>query len=1188
MSVADRAMGGVLPVAFIAAILALYPSPVRQQDRPAVAVGAAHATPGPPTPATPQSGADDFEAVRPVLQIIAEAMNRTASDDGRRLAVMLDDEMAIAGHQATTPGPSDADAERHRVRQRDAAAARRSANVRLIEALARGPDAVRFVTALVPDYVDSQSGWVADHVIAGIQAGFADAGYSLDRFYLPDRGGAAAAGGLSLAHERQPGALLFRSQRISAVHPLYVVLLVLETPTAGPHPRALANAIGLQRELDRVRQAPSRPSLPLDLQILGPTFSGSIDPLIAVLDDEHVLSPLRVYVTTGSANATDNPRKMQRTFIASYRQFVSDFEDLRGRVDGFLDRRGYSRCDIAILVEATSFGASTRTRPAAVDASRSRNDERCVSETTFRFPLHVSQLRTSSSVEPMVLRSLFAPPSVPVDIRETPTAADFVPALEPGMVSPTVEVTFRTLLKAIRLGGFRAVGIVATDARDVLFLSRELRRAAPSVQLVLFGAQALYLHADYAPFMRGALVASTFPLAPVVEPRFSRPRVPLPSQESHGVLRAVQHVLRPQDRHDVPRMAPDDAHAVARLARADEVWLSVIGSDAFWPIAVAPHPRGIGVPRHPSIRTWLLLLACVAFVGAFLVEVVRAFRVGRDRRGGGMLAPAGPGRWATFAHAVNVAQVGMLVAVVAFSATFVGLAYRLGADAERVKPWASVVAGVVAWLSVCVAVHAVWQVRRGAWRVMAAHVRRLRQRCGKYGLPPMDDFRVVAAVAVGILVTASSLLATSALMQWAFRDLASTDDTMRAIGFTRLLAGGVVSPVPVVMCVVGGLLIPVVWERNRGTPLGKGYLALYQRPAFRYLFGASATGDANLESLVASLEMPLPSLRTRRLAVVVIVAIVLIVAFEGQGLTLDGRAFSHFLLLATVSILLRVTILLLQATQTWRRLRASLRRMAHEPFMPALQAVRSRHVVWNVSLLAARVGDLWPILRLVDRISPASPQSGSLDTSPAARRAQSLRRFYAAEIASDPRVPIARSRAWRASWTLVEALVPMLGSTVWAPNGRAAGVALATESAASGDVSDAELLVALNLAFILRDMVSRVVSTMTNAVASLGLLTLGHLLYMFQGRSVFLLFDMLFLVAAAGVALWLLVAVERDFVLSVLRDTRPWRVEFNAGFVKSVAAYVILPIAAALGAVFPEIGIHFTGIVDPLRRLLGQ
>jgi hypothetical protein len=70
--------------------------------------------------------------------------------------------------------------------------------------------------------------------------------------------------------------------------------------------------------------------------------------------------------------------------------------------------------------------------------------------------------------------------------------------------------------------------------------------------------------------------------------------------------------------------------------------------------------------------------------------------------------------------------------------------------------------------------------------------------------------------------------------------------------------------------------------------------------------------------------------------------------------------------------------------------------------------------------------------------------------------------------------------------------------------------------------------------------------------------------------------------------LWLLVAVERDFVLSILRDTRPGRVEFNAGFIKALAAYVVLPLVAALGAVFPEIGIHFTSVLDPLRRIVGQ
>jgi hypothetical protein len=381
------------------------------------------------------------------------------------------------------------------------------------------------------------------------------------------------------------------------------------------------------------------------------------------------------------------------------------------------------------------------------------------------------------------------------------------------------------------------------------------------------------------------------------------------------------------------------------------------------------------------------------------------------------------------------------------------------------------------------------------------------------------------------------------------------------------------------MCLVFGLLVPVVWDRNRGTLLGPGYVALYEGSAtFRFLFGAAGPTDANLHSLVASLDMPLPSLRTRRLALAVCVALALLIVFARHGTSLDGRAFSRFLLLATFAILLRVALLLLQATQAWRRLRAALGRMAHEPFVPALRAVRSRHIAWNVSLFAARVGDLRPVLRLVQRLGQPEVNDSA---------AREIAVTYAEEVANRPKLPLASSRTWDASWSLVDAIVPALRAGIWSPRGAAAAAAVAGQPVTRPKVEDVELLVALHVAFILRDMVSRVVSTMTNALASLGLLTLGHLMYMFQGRSVFLVVDMLFLLVAACVALWLLVAVERDFVLSILRDTRPGRVEFNAGFIKALAAYVVLPLVAALGAVFPEIGIHFTSVLDPLRRIVG-
>ena len=81
--------------------------------------------------------------------------------------------------------------------------------------------------------------------------------------------------------------------------------------------------------------------------------------------------------------------------------------------------------------------------------------------------------------------------AVPLNMRETTPPAESIPALRPQLTSSVVESTVDTILDAIRHERLSAVGIQATDDRDVLFLAREVRRAAPDVQLFFLGAHAL-------------------------------------------------------------------------------------------------------------------------------------------------------------------------------------------------------------------------------------------------------------------------------------------------------------------------------------------------------------------------------------------------------------------------------------------------------------------------------------------------------------------------------------------------------------------------------------------------------------------------------------------------------------------------------------------------------------------------
>ena len=98
-------------------------------------------------------------------------------------------------------------------------------------------------------------------------------------------------------------------------------------------------------------------------------------------------------------------------------------------------------------------------------------------------------------------------------------------------------------------------------------------------------------------------------------------------------------------------------------------------------------------------------------------------------------------------------------------------------------------------------------------------------------------------------------------------------------------------------------------------------------------------------------------------------------------------------------------------------------------------------------------------------------------------------------------------------------------------------------------------------------------------------LTAAHLLYVFNGRASLLTVDMLAVAATALSAVWILVDMERDHVLSRLRTTTPGRVDINWDFIKRIAIYGVLPLMAVIASLFPEVGGTLFGWLEPLRKL---
>jgi hypothetical protein len=173
---------------------------------------------------------------------------------------------------------------------------------------------LKIVIATMPDYVDSYSAWIFDRNLDGIQRAAGALRYVLDRFHLPDWDPDAPSGKVRGGrHEVEPGVILYRGfDRDRKVERLLLVLMPLETATAGIQKRAFLSAAALAHEM-----APREP-----LRVLGPSFSGSSLSLRfamqAALQEKMVLTQEpAILVRSGSATNPDNKKVLEHAYCAS-------------------------------------------------------------------------------------------------------------------------------------------------------------------------------------------------------------------------------------------------------------------------------------------------------------------------------------------------------------------------------------------------------------------------------------------------------------------------------------------------------------------------------------------------------------------------------------------------------------------------------------------------------------------------------------------------------------------------------------------------------------------------------------------------------------------------------------------------------------------------------------------------------
>lgn len=422
----------------------------------------------------------------------------------------------------------------------------------------------RFLLALVPDPIESQVPLNFDSALDAIQKGFAQGDYLFDRFWLPWMGEEAKKDRL---YRTAPGIILFRRHNPED-RQLAVVFLIGESPKSGIHKQAFRQAMEIASRLS------DSPDSRID--ILGPSFSGSVDSLVVALEDwRKQYAGTRFRIVSGTATAAGLEEKLAGLSDPGFCRTVVPDGLLQKKAFGFL--RESMRWDFrraAFLTESdTGYGSGS------ADVAR-----RIVQ---VKFPSGLADLRNAwkrqeedqktgkRDIQVADTRISMGREALDLSLQDRDKALDTVPRFSP-LSTLARDQELAMLLETISRDDIRYIGVLATDLKDRLFIMEKVRRFSPDTILFTFDNDILLSHVEYSDVMDGVLVISSSPL-------FTEGASWLPRSSSgdawerrqflgefqQGTFNAVLHLLG------------------ARVS-TPQVWVSAVGNGSIWPVARLP------------------------------------------------------------------------------------------------------------------------------------------------------------------------------------------------------------------------------------------------------------------------------------------------------------------------------------------------------------------------------------------------------------------------------------------------------------------------------------------------------------------------------------------------------------------------------------------------------------------------
>ena len=241
----------------------------------------------------------------------------------------------------------------------------------------------------------------------------------------------------------------------------------------------------------------------------------------------------------------------------------------------------------------------------------------------YVFPMNISRLREEytargyyQSNEPIWLS---APERLSLQAMTGKMGdRDLMPNFTPSSTAVEGDTILTQMLQEVERLRYPWIGIVATNPHDQLFLAYKVRQVCPNARLSFTAATSLFTHRDIVPYLRGSLVASTYPLylgtqswtASMKHGQRARvPRVGFSYDFAEGIYNAtVAHLAELDPNSPSPPAFLDyrfPGGAEESLPLAPPVWISVVGEHGLYPLSVRPPPKEArSLPRRHSLPFW--------------------------------------------------------------------------------------------------------------------------------------------------------------------------------------------------------------------------------------------------------------------------------------------------------------------------------------------------------------------------------------------------------------------------------------------------------------------------------------------------------------------------------------------------------------------------------------------------------